>query len=178
MFDNFMVLSTDYENYAIIYQCLSKSVMYNRDIITILVRDPDMSKLQSGTEEKIRQEFDRLFGNSNETVIPDNNQTESNATEGEDFQVFKNETEPSTEEPVGKGLLQGRYKIGRTPGLPLEFESHLKMEDHQECLLDYYPDLSLTREQRISFRRQSRQEERENARLNNVPPSKWERNLE
>jgi hypothetical protein len=54
---NFLVLSTDYENYAILYQCTYKTVMYNKDIITVLLRDPDFSKLQSGTEEKIMSEF-------------------------------------------------------------------------------------------------------------------------
>jgi hypothetical protein len=67
-FDNFSVVSTDYENYAIVYRCTYKSVMYNKDIITILLRDPDLSKLQSGTEDKIRSEFARIFGNQNLTV--------------------------------------------------------------------------------------------------------------
>ena len=61
-FDNFSIVSTDYENYAIAYQCTYKSVMYNKDIITILLRDPDLSKMQSGTEDEIRSEFARIFG--------------------------------------------------------------------------------------------------------------------
>ncbi len=60
--DNFYVLSTDYENYAIIYQCNVNSIINNRDIITILTRDIDIKLLDAGTEEKIKDEFKRLFG--------------------------------------------------------------------------------------------------------------------
>ena len=60
--NNYQVLSTDYENYAIVYQCTFKTVMYNKDIVTILMRDPDFSKLQSDTLDTIKSEFVRLFG--------------------------------------------------------------------------------------------------------------------
>lgn len=36
--------------------------MYNKDIITIVTRQPDFSQLESGTEEKIKSEFVRIFG--------------------------------------------------------------------------------------------------------------------
>ena len=60
--NNFVVVSTDYDNYLMLYQCTYRTVMYNRDIITILVRDPDLSKLKPGTLEKIKSEFERIFG--------------------------------------------------------------------------------------------------------------------
>lgn len=182
MFDNFMVLSTDYENYAIIYQCVSKSVMYNKDIVNILVRDPDLSKLQSGTEEKIKQEFKRLFGKK-EKELPDAEKKEQdvNAT---DFEVFKDDKEvivsngkktkktDEKEEVVGKdkGRNFGRYKSkpSKMAGLPLEFNTHLKQVDHSECLPDYYPDLSISREQRQSIERRQNKSQKEAARLEKV----------
>jgi hypothetical protein len=36
--DNFQVVSTDYDQYAILYTCTYRTVMYNRDAITVLVR--------------------------------------------------------------------------------------------------------------------------------------------
>lgn len=60
--NNFAVVSTDYENYAILYECTYKTAMYNKDMITILTRDPNLSVLESGTEQLIRDEFNRIFG--------------------------------------------------------------------------------------------------------------------
>ena len=37
-------------------------MIYNQDIITVLTRDSDIKLLESGTEEKIKEEFKRLFG--------------------------------------------------------------------------------------------------------------------
>ena len=64
--NNFQVLSTDYENYAIVYECMEKSVLYNRDIIFILLRDPELDKLQSGTLDHILDEFKRFFSGPQE----------------------------------------------------------------------------------------------------------------
>lgn len=61
-YKNFAVVSTDYENYAILYQCTQRTVMYNKDIITVITRQPTFEKLESGTEEKIKAEFERIFG--------------------------------------------------------------------------------------------------------------------
>ena len=36
--------------------------MYNKDMITIISRQPNFSQLESGTEEKIKSEFLRIFG--------------------------------------------------------------------------------------------------------------------
>ena len=36
--------------------------MYNKDMITVITRQPDFSQLESGTEEKIKSEFERIFG--------------------------------------------------------------------------------------------------------------------
>ena len=56
--DNFQILSTDYENYAIVYTCTFKSAMYNRDDFTVLVRNlEDKPELL----ETIKEEFLRLF---------------------------------------------------------------------------------------------------------------------
>ena len=36
--------------------------MFDKDIITIITRDPDFSKLQEGTLDKIKNDFKRIFG--------------------------------------------------------------------------------------------------------------------
>jgi hypothetical protein len=36
--------------------------MYNKDIITVISRQPEFSQLESGTKEKIMSEFERIFG--------------------------------------------------------------------------------------------------------------------
>lgn len=78
--DNYIVLATDYENYAITYQCTHNSVLYNKDIVTVLLRDPDLSLLQTGTMQKVKDEFDRLLGNGidipaeEETQLPKGNE--------------------------------------------------------------------------------------------------------
>ena len=66
--NNFIVVSTDYENYLITYQCTYRTVMYNKDIITIYVRDPDISILNDGTFDIIRSEFGRIFGEEQEEI--------------------------------------------------------------------------------------------------------------
>ena len=58
--DNFQILSTDYENYAIVYTCTFKTAMYNRDDFTVLVRNlEDKPELL----ETIKEEFLKLFEN-------------------------------------------------------------------------------------------------------------------
>ena len=145
--------------------------MYNRDIITILLRDPDFSKLQSGTEDKIREEFKRLFGQElpenqegeevepealsedeepAETETTEESKSEKNVTV--DLQVGKNEREEDNQ--VGKGKDYGRQKetlIGAD--LPLDFDTHLKELDHEQCEMSDYPDLSLSREDRLRLTR-------------------------
>lgn len=54
--DNFMILSTDYDTYAIITTCTPKTVMYDQDEITILVRDKP-ENVGKELEEKVREEF-------------------------------------------------------------------------------------------------------------------------
>ena len=51
-------MSTDYEKYAIVYTCTFKTTMYNRDDITILVRDLDELP---DVMETVKKEFERLF---------------------------------------------------------------------------------------------------------------------
>jgi len=132
--DNFRIVSTDYENYAIIYQCTYKTVMYNKDIITVLLRDPDFSKLQSGTEKKIRDEFDRLFGNQ---------------TQLEELEV-------------GREQLKNQGVPDITPENKLQvlkFESHLKELSHLGC--SDYPNLRLSIDQRMRREFQEKQKKRE-----------------
>jgi hypothetical protein len=56
--DNFQILATDYENYAIVYTCTFKTAMYNRDDFTVLVRN-----LEDKPEilETIKEEFLKIF---------------------------------------------------------------------------------------------------------------------
>lgn len=60
--NNFVIVSTDYENYMIIYQCTYRTVMYNRDIITVMTRDPDLNRLKPELLQHIKSEFQRIFG--------------------------------------------------------------------------------------------------------------------
>ena len=43
--------------------------MYNKDIITVITRQPDFSQLETGTDEKIRAEFERIFGQQENEII-------------------------------------------------------------------------------------------------------------
>ena len=61
--DNFQVVSTDYHNYAILYSCTYRTAMYDKDLITILVRNPPgQEKVSDEIEQKVRDEFVRIFG--------------------------------------------------------------------------------------------------------------------
>ena len=54
--DNFMILSSDYDTYAILTTCTPKTVMYDQDEITILVRQKPQF-VGKELEEKVREEF-------------------------------------------------------------------------------------------------------------------------
>ena len=43
--------------------------MYNKDIVTVITRQPDFTQLETGTDEKIRSEFERIFGQQENNVI-------------------------------------------------------------------------------------------------------------
>lgn len=61
--DNFQVVSTDYYNYAIVYECTFLTSMYNQDHISILVRQaPGVEEIPEEVMTTIRSEFDRIFG--------------------------------------------------------------------------------------------------------------------
>lgn len=54
--NNFMVLSTDYNTYAIVTTCTPKTVMYDQDEITILVRErPEF--VESDLEQRVKVEY-------------------------------------------------------------------------------------------------------------------------
>jgi len=60
---NYQIVATDYDTYAITYQCTSQTVMYDRDDIIVLTREsPGYGAITEETEQKIRSEFNRLFG--------------------------------------------------------------------------------------------------------------------
>lgn len=60
---NFAVVSTDYTNYAILYKCTYQHAIDDKDIIVILTREsPGFGNITKKTEETIRSEFSRLFG--------------------------------------------------------------------------------------------------------------------
>jgi len=61
--NNFQVVSTDYDQYAILYTCSSKTAMYNRDHITVLVRNsPAVEEVSQELMDTIRNEWERIFG--------------------------------------------------------------------------------------------------------------------
>jgi hypothetical protein len=63
MDNDFWVLSTDYETYAILYSCTSQTAMYNQDYIMILTKEsPGYGKIDTATEQIIKSEFERIFG--------------------------------------------------------------------------------------------------------------------
>lgn len=52
---NYQVVATDYDTYAITYQCTSQTVMYDRDDIIIYTREsPGYGRISEETEQKIR----------------------------------------------------------------------------------------------------------------------------
>lgn len=61
--DNFQVVSTDYDTYAIIYTCTARTAMYDKEVITVLSRiSPALGLLPEDFENKVRSEFERVFG--------------------------------------------------------------------------------------------------------------------
>lgn len=61
--DNFQVVSTDYDNYAILYTCTFKTAMYDHDSITVLTRNsPSIEEIPEDVMDKIKSEFNRIFG--------------------------------------------------------------------------------------------------------------------
>lgn len=117
--NNFQVLSTDYENYAIVYECMEKSILFNRDIIHVLVRDPDLSKLESGTEERVLEEFGRLFGEGagveKEGVVEEGERVKEGEVKEGEVQEGKNVTENGGLKDKGKEetFEDKRAKIGK-----------------------------------------------------------------
>jgi len=61
--NNFQVVSTDYDQYAILYTCTYKTSMYNKDSITVLTRQsPAVEEISPELMETIRSEWERIFG--------------------------------------------------------------------------------------------------------------------
>lgn len=57
------MVSTDYDQYAILYSCSSKTTMYNRDHVTVLVRNsPAVVPVSDELLKMIRDEWERIFG--------------------------------------------------------------------------------------------------------------------
>ena len=97
-----------------------------------MTRDPDFSKLQEGTLDKIKSEFKRIFGG-----------------DVKQMETLKKDMSVS----IGKGSDFGRKKpISTQPGAPLIFDQHLKRLDHSDCRNpEDYPDLkySIVERQKI-----------------------------
>jgi hypothetical protein len=63
-----MVLSTDYDSYAIVTTCTPNTVMYNRDEITILVRQrPEF--IEKEFLEKLKEEYLSIFGRADKEPL-------------------------------------------------------------------------------------------------------------
>lgn len=64
--DNFQVVSTDFDTYAILYTCTNKK-NYDKEVITVVSRiSPALGELPEGFEDKVRSEFERLFSGDSE----------------------------------------------------------------------------------------------------------------
>lgn len=60
---NFQVVSTDYDTYAIVYTCTPQTAMFDKEVIMVLARiSPAIGDLPVDFEDKVRGEFDRIFG--------------------------------------------------------------------------------------------------------------------
>lgn len=80
--NNFQVVSTDYDNYAILYTCTHLTTMYNRDSITVLVRQaPGIEEPSEELLNTIRDEFNKHFGGQKDN---ENEEAGGEEEEGED----------------------------------------------------------------------------------------------
>lgn len=142
----------------------------------MLLRDPDLSLLQSGTLEKVKEEFYRVLGNGRDS---EDELNEKDATEEPKSTAEAAEDEEPTEDDLGKQLIDeeiilnatdvnnvkgfgndlGRKKhILLTPNLPLDWNKHLKPLNHADCTKDDYPDLSLNIGDRLRLKNIRRME--------------------
>ena len=120
--DNFQILSTDYEKYAIVYTCTFKTTMYNRDDITILVRDLDELP---DVMETVKKEFERLF--QGEEQLDD---------EKPDTDVFKEVGDEKKEEGEDEGEKQGEPEAEAEKQGEPEAEGETPIVDEEFLKLD------------------------------------------
>lgn len=157
--NNFQVVSTDYDSYAILYYCTYETAMYNKDLIIVLTRQsPAFEHLDPELITKIRSEFERIFGEEEESEEQEP-APEANFLKEEGGEESGGDQVEGPEAGTGKTFRSSEKK--KQPGKPLIFDEHLKPLDHESCSKDdSYPDLSLTLVQRNKLREQRLREER------------------
>lgn len=166
--DNFQILSTDYENYAILYTCTSRTAMYNQDDITILARNsPAFQAIDPEILNTIKSEFERLFGvdqANQEMSVGEKEQDVFKDTEDETGDVIQDSTEEAEkatedgeflkEKGTGAVAYYGQKSQAKTNRMPLQFDMELYEVVHEGC--EDYPDLGMSLVERDKIRVQER----------------------
>ena len=159
--NNFQVVSTDYTSYAITYTCTHKTAMFDRDNISVLVRQPPgIEQPSQATMQKIRDEFSRIFGRGVEKPVV----KVEGAGEQQEGQASAGEQPVDTKEAGVEVERAEGPKTGEEPSLEnaavLNLDTDLIVDSHTNCNKpDSYPDLSLSLVQRNKLREEQRRGE-------------------
>lgn len=70
LLDNFKVLATDYDTYAILYNCLPNAVINWGENVLVLTRKNFLYQLDRPTQAMIEEQFTKLFGNPTDGKKP------------------------------------------------------------------------------------------------------------
>lgn len=125
------------------------TALYDNEVITVLSRvSPALEMLPENFEDKIRSEFERIFGQV-QPIEDDKITTDDN------FLYPEPESESMTEfEEAGQKSSQRDPKKRKSFGKPINFDKHLLLADHKGCKATSYPDLSLTLVERNKLKEQ------------------------